>query len=161
MNAMNLRIGIGGVIIFTMSFVVGWGSVAIGNSSVVAAPAPQEDVPAYHKSAAAGLLPATLSPREFPDGLNQNVYALAAKVKRVLYQQPCYCHCDRAAGHTSLLDCFRDTHGAICAVCKAEAVYSYEQTKKGKTPAQIREGIMRGEWKSLDLTKYNAPMPAK
>jgi hypothetical protein len=32
-----------------------------------------------------------------------------------------------------------------------EVVYAYEQTKKGQTPAQIRAGIERGEWESVDL----------
>jgi hypothetical protein len=30
----------------------------------------------------------------------------------------------------------------------------YEQVHKGKTAAQIRDGIMKGEWKSLDAAKY-------
>jgi hypothetical protein len=34
-----------------------------------------------------------------------------------------------------------------------EAVYAYEQTKKGKTPAEIRAGIERGEWQTVDLLK--------
>jgi hypothetical protein len=34
-----------------------------------------------------------------------------------------------------------------------EAVYAYEQTKKGQTPAQIRAGIERGEWQDVDLVK--------
>jgi hypothetical protein len=34
-----------------------------------------------------------------------------------------------------------------------EAVYAYEQTKKGRTPAQIRAGIERGEWQDVDLEK--------
>jgi hypothetical protein len=32
-----------------------------------------------------------------------------------------------------------------------EAFYAYFETKKGKTPKQIREGIIKGEWKALDL----------
>jgi hypothetical protein len=32
-----------------------------------------------------------------------------------------------------------------------EAVYAYEQTKLKKTPAQIRAGIIKGDWKSIDL----------
>jgi hypothetical protein len=34
-----------------------------------------------------------------------------------------------------------------------EAVYAYQQTKKGQTPAQIRAGIERGEWQAVDLEK--------
>jgi hypothetical protein len=32
-----------------------------------------------------------------------------------------------------------------------EAFYTYFETKKGKSPKQIREGIIKGEWQSLDL----------
>jgi hypothetical protein len=40
-----------------------------------------------------------------------------------------------------------------------EALYSYEQTRKGKTPAQIREGIEHGDWQHVDAAKYqNYPM---
>ena len=119
------------------------------------------DVPAHHESPPTGPLPATLDPRSFPGALNQNVYALAAKEKPVLYQQPCYCHCDREVGHTSLLDCYVDKHASVCAVCKMEAVYAYEQTKLGKTPAQIREGIIQGKCKEVDLAKYQTPAAAK
>ena len=86
----------------------------------------------------------------------QKIYAMAAKVKPVLYQQPCYCRCDREVGHTSLLDCFGDNHGSICDVCKKEAVYSYQQTKLGKSAAEIRAGIMAGKWKQVDLAKVDS-----
>jgi hypothetical protein len=32
-----------------------------------------------------------------------------------------------------------------------ELYYSYAQTKKGKTPAQIRQAIIKGEWKQVNL----------
>jgi hypothetical protein len=54
-------------------------------------------------------------------------------------------------GHNSLHSCFENTHGAQCDVCLKELYYSYAQTKKGKTPAQIRAGITKGEWKQVDL----------
>jgi hypothetical protein len=120
-----------------------------------------EPIPAFHSQVPAGPLPAILSPDTFTDTVVQNAYALAARVKKVLYQQPCYCHCDRSQGHGSLLDCFAGKHGAECGVCIREGLYSYEQTRKGKTPAQIREGIERGEWRQVDLTKYQTPIPAK
>ncbi|MGC2793864.1 MAG: hypothetical protein WA899_17720, partial [Candidatus Sulfotelmatobacter sp.] len=65
-------------------------------------------------------------------------------------QQPCYCYCDRM-GHNSLHSCYENTHGARCATCLKELYYSYQQHKKGKTAAQIRAGIIKGEWKSIDL----------
>jgi hypothetical protein len=81
---------------------------------------------------------------------------MAGKVKRVLYQQPCYCHCDQHVGHQSLLDCFVDNHGSMCAVCKSEAVYSYVQTRKGDKAEAIRKAIIAGAWKTVDLTKYSS-----
>jgi hypothetical protein len=123
--------------------------------------ASSESVPAFHDAPPTGPLPETLSPALFPDTLAQNTYTLAARVKKVLYQQPCYCHCDRSEGHTSLLDCFTGHHAAVCGTCEREALYAYEQTQKGKTPAQIREGIERSDWKKMDITKYQAPLPAK
>jgi hypothetical protein len=128
-----------------------------------AAPAPgqsEESVPAFHAQPPTGALPDTLDPARFENPIVKNAYAESAKVKRVLYQQPCYCHCDRSQGHGSLLDCFTSTHGSMCNVCMGEALYSYEQTRKGKTPAQIREGIEKGEWQHVDLTKYQT-YPAK
>jgi Protein of unknown function with PCYCGC motif len=121
----------------------------------------EEPVPAFHSTAPQGQLPQTVSPSEFTDVVVQNAYILAARVKKVLYQQPCYCHCDRSQGHTSLLDCFASKHGAGCGVCMREAIYSYEQSHKGKTAAQIRTGIERGEWRDVDMSKYAAPLPAK
>jgi hypothetical protein len=122
---------------------------------------PPADVPAYHAQPPQGPLPATMSPQEFPDPVVKNAYATAARVKKALYQQPCYCHCDRSQGHESLLDCFASKHGSGCGTCILEAFYTYEQTRKGKTPSQIREGIERGEWKAVDLNKYQKPLPAK
>jgi len=101
-----------------------------------------------------------MSPDNFSDPVVQNAYALAAHVKKVLYQQPCYCHCDRSQGHESLLDCFVSKHGAACETCVREDLYAYEQTHKGKTPAQIRAGIIQGEWQSVDISKYQTPPAA-
>ena len=77
-------------------------------------------------------------------------YELASKIPTVLHQQPCYCYCDRM-GHNSLHSCFESTHGAQCATCLKEVYYSYQQHQKGKTARQIRAGIIKGEWKQIDL----------
>jgi len=79
-----------------------------------------------------------------------HAYELAAKIPTVLHQQPCYCYCDRM-GHNSLHSCFENTHGALCDVCLKELYYSYQQRKKGKTAAQIRAGIIKGDWRQIDL----------
>ena len=79
-----------------------------------------------------------------------HAYELAAKIQSVIYQQPCYCYCDRM-GHKSLHSCFEGTHGAQCTTCMRELYYSYQMTKQHKTAAQIRKGINAGEWKQVDL----------
>jgi Protein of unknown function with PCYCGC motif len=118
-------------------------------------PAPAaEPVPAFHAEPPAGELPQTLEPSLYTDKLVFNAYAVAARTKKVLYQEPCYCHCDRSQGHTSLLNCFATSHGSGCETCIKEVFYSYEQTRRGKTPAQIREGIIRGDWQKVQLAKY-------
>jgi hypothetical protein len=119
-----------------------------------------EAVPAYHAQAPQGELPATMNPDLFTDPVVQNAYAVAAKIKKALYQQPCYCHCDRSQGHKSLLDCFASKHGSGCGTCIYEDLYTFEQLGKGKTAAQIRTAIIKGEWKSVDATKYKQPLPA-
>ena len=111
-------------------------------------------VPSYHAYSLKPPIPVTMDPKQFPEPLNRNVYTMAAKIKPVLYQQPCYCYCDRHAGHRSLLDCYVSTHGTECDICQKELIFAYLQTQKGKTPAQIREAIIRGDWKSVDLQPY-------
>jgi hypothetical protein len=79
-----------------------------------------------------------------------HAYELAAKIPTVLHQQPCYCYCDRI-GHNSLHSCYESTHGARCATCLKELYYAYQQHQKGKTATQIRAGIIKGDWKQIDL----------
>jgi hypothetical protein len=79
-----------------------------------------------------------------------HAYELASRIPNVIHQQPCYCYCDRM-GHNSLHSCYENTHGAQCSTCLKELYYSYRENKKGKTAAQIRAGIIKGEWKSIDL----------
>ena len=78
-------------------------------------------------------------------------YQMAAKAEKALYLQPCYCRCDRALLHKSLHSCFEGTHGAECSTCMREGIYTYQQTKLGKTPEQIREAIEHGEAQKVDV----------
>lgn len=121
---------------------------------------PAADVPAYHPSAPlkVSVLPpilhgAQLTGDSFRYPWQTHVYRDAARVSSVLYQLPCNCRCDRALGHTSLRSCFEGLHGAECSTCAQEGFYAYQQTKLGKTPAQIRAGIERHEYESIDLQK--------
>lgn len=119
---------------------------------------PADDVPAYNAAAPTRPLPAVLSGNSltgpsFSHAYQVVAYKMAARIPAVLHQQPCYCRCDREMNHNSLHSCFEGTHGAACSTCMKEAMYSYGQTKLGKTPAQIRAGIERGEWMNVDLEK--------
>ncbi|HEU5339816.1 CYCXC family (seleno)protein [Edaphobacter sp.] len=137
------------------------GCLALGLITIVASAQwtdPSADVPAYNATAPRKALPPILSGNQltgiyFTHHYQVVAYEMAAKIPAVLHQLPCYCHCDRALGHNSLHSCFEGTHGATCSTCMGEAVYAYEQTKKGKTPAEIRAGIERGDWQSIDLLK--------
>jgi hypothetical protein len=79
-----------------------------------------------------------------------HAYELASKIPGVISQLPCYCYCERI-GHTSLHTCFESTHGAHCGICLKEVYFAYQQTKLKKSPAQIRDAIIKGDWKSIDL----------
>src|SRR5438067_671631 len=82
------------------------------------------EVPAYNPPPAPGAkLPPILGRDQLWGNNDQypyqsHAYELAAKIQKVIYQQPCYCYCDRM---------------------------------KHKTAAQIRKGIIAGEWKQVDL----------
>lgn len=154
--------GIGSAIaLFGAALALAFVPVTASSGSSQEAGSQDNSIPAYHAQAPKAELPETLSPDNFPDPLVKNAYAIAAKAKKTLYQQPCYCHCDRSKGHTSLLDCFASEHGSGCGTCIYEDLYAYEQVHKGKTAAQIRDGIIKGEWKSLDATKYRQPLALK
>jgi hypothetical protein len=119
---------------------------------------PAMDIPAYH--AAAPLKVSSLPPILAGDKLKGDnfryawqvhVYQQAAKVSNVLYQLPCNCRCDRALGHTSLRSCFEGLHGTECSTCAKEGLFAYQQTKLGKTPAQIRAAIAQKDYESIPL----------
>ena len=82
-----------------------------------------------------------------------HAYELASKIPNVIYQQPCYCYCDRSMGHKSLHSCFEGTHGAECSTCLQELYYTYKMNKQGKSAQQIRAGIIKGDFKQIDLEK--------
>ncbi len=136
-------------------------SASSGSASGATQAGNNEPVPAFHSDAPSAPLPATMDPALFDKPVVRNAYSVAAGIKKILYQQPCYCRCDRSHGHGSLLDCFVSNHTAGCGVCMQEVFYVYEQLHKDKTAAQIREGIEQGEWKQVDLKRYEAPLPAK
>lgn len=122
-------------------------------------------VPAYHAAPPpkSAKLPPILTQKQLQDyGLTlpaqREAYKAAAKASSLLYQMPCYCYCDRHEGHKSLRSCFEGTHGANCGTCSQEALYTYQMSKKGWSARQIRDGIIRGDFKQIDLEN---PQPVK
>ncbi len=129
---------------------------------------PSVDIPAFHATAparSAALAPILhgkqLTGPNFQLAWQVKVYQDAAKIPSVLYQLPCYCHCDRALGHRSLRSCFEGLHGAECGTCAKEGFYAYRMTRKGWTPKQIRAGIERGDWQKIDLNAMAKGQPAR
>ena len=117
-----------------------------------------DDIPAYNAAPPSRPLPPVLHGNQltgayFTHPYQVIAYKMAAKIPAVFHQEPCYCRCDREMGHNSLHSCFEGTHGAACSTCMKEAVYTYQQTRRGRTPAQIRAGIEHGDWSAVDLDK--------
>lgn len=119
---------------------------------------PESATPAFHSSAPAATekLPPILTQKELAaSGLiapaQVEAYKAAARSSSIAYQMPCYCYCDRGHGHKSLRSCFEGTHGANCSTCMQEALYTYQQFRKGVSAKMIREGIIRGDYKLIDL----------
>jgi len=116
---------------------------------------PGQPTPPYHKSAKEAkpfppLMPAT----RFADRpVIAWAYHIAGQIPGVLAQQPCYCRCDKVFGHGSLLDCFASDHTAGCPICLKEAFLTYQLSKQGKTPSEIREGIIHGDWQKIDINR--------
>ncbi len=141
-------------------WVLGLAVFAITAASYAQWSNPAEDVPAYHPSAplkVSALPPimsgAKLSGPNFRFPWQVHVYQQVIRVSSVVYQLPCNCRCDRALGHTSLRSCFEGLHGTECSTCAQEGFFAYQQTKMGKTPAQIRAAVARHEYEKIDLDK--------
>jgi len=108
----------------------------------------------YHAEPPTGFLPPTLDPKQFADKKAFVAYSLAAQVKELLYQEPCYCTCDKQEGHKSLLDCYMFRHGAACLICQKEVIITYEKSKLGKSAAEIRRALEQGDAWQFDLDKH-------
>ena len=117
---------------------------------------PSAEIPDYNPGAPSHALPPILHGSQltgvnFTRPFQVTASRMAAQVSPVLHQLPCYCRCDRSMGHNSLHSCFEGLHGAECSTCMKEAVFAYTETKRGRTPAQIRGEIERGDWVGADL----------
>lgn len=112
------------------------------NQTASRTPKPQKPVPAFQSAESAKNLKPTLPPEMF-NGTVRAAYAAVREIPETIAQLPCFCRCDRSAGHKSLHSCFEDDHGANCGICMNSALKAYKLQKEQKlTPAQIREQIV-------------------
>jgi len=91
------------------------------------------------------------SPR--PMQVVQAVYEFAARRPEVLSYMPCFCGCERSAGHRANHDCFVkrraadgrvlewDSHGYGCAICIDVARDAMQMYNSGASVASIRAAI--------------------
>jgi hypothetical protein len=111
--------------------------------------------PPYHTEPPHGPLPETLDPARFRDNPKAFAsYSVAAQIRELLYQLPCYCSCSKQQGHESLLDCFVGRHALSCGLCQQEAVYGFLHHNCGESLPQIRRGLAQGEAWRLDVKRY-------
>ena len=89
---------------------------------------------------AAQNLRTTLDPDQFVGEVKQ-AYQIARNDPSLLLQLHCWCGCDRTDGHQNLLDCYRDTHGAHCAICTGEAIEAEKLAGQGMPVEKIRDAL--------------------
>jgi hypothetical protein len=110
----------------------------------------QRGYPFYLSEEEAMPLPRTLPAEFVPAGYIAHAYRVAEEIPSVLAQQPCFCEC-RRMGHKSLLFCYASHHAAGCTICAQEALLAEQMTNAGKTPSQIRNSIIKGQWRRQAL----------
>jgi hypothetical protein len=84
----------------------------------------------------------TLDPSQFV-GPVREAYKYAEKNPALLAQLHCYCGCDKAEGHQSLLDCYRSMHASSCEICTGEVLLAKRMSEQGSPVDQIRDAIRR------------------
>jgi hypothetical protein len=68
-------------------------------------------------------------------------YAAAKKIPEVCCKLFCYCGCDIAHKHESLLECFASDHSDECAICRDEVFEALRLHEEGKSIAEIQQSI--------------------
>ena len=79
----------------------------------VSAAAGQDSTVPKDESLRKGEIRATLAPDLFKDARVKKAYQVAKDIPWVLDSIHCYCSCDVAIGHKSLLSCYVDDHAAM------------------------------------------------
>jgi cytochrome c-type biogenesis protein CcmH/NrfF len=80
----------------------------------------------------------TLSPESFYQVAH--AYDAAKQIPQTLERITCFCPCYRV-GHASLLDCYKDRHGANCQICVEEALAAKRLVEQGVAEDEIVQTI--------------------
>ena len=126
------------VVIVAVVAIAIYAGASVYRSRPVNDAAPQTQ--AATEAAAAQNLRATLDPNQFV-GEVKKAYEIARKDPTLLTQLHCWCGCDRTDGHKNLLDCYRDLHGAHCAICTGEAIEAEQLAQQGMPVEKIRDAL--------------------
>lgn len=112
--------------------------IALGRYRGLPVVAPDPAAPA----AAAGGSPSSgvPDPESFSSPARE-AYRAARDNAALFAQLHCYCGCDRTSDHKSLLDCFRDQHGASCETCVGEAMDAQRMAAQGSPVEQIKQAL--------------------
>jgi hypothetical protein len=102
----------------------------------------------------------TLPPRDFSGNpVAEHAYAAAARIEPLLRQLPSYCGHGKSS-RTNLLSLYQTRNASACNVSLKETFYAFQQSREGKTVSQIRRGIIHGNWRHVNLSKWRAPLPS-
>lgn len=95
-------------------------------------------------------------------------YSAAAKFPGIVAKLFCYCGCDQANNHDSLLTCFRSDHGADCQICQEEAIVASQLASRSCSLKEIQAKIESSFGKkypfkqpSATLKKYREGLAAQ
>lgn len=80
--------------------------------------------------------PAVFDPAQFKEEETRLAYEAARDNPDLLEKLPCYCGCFQQ-GHSSNYDCFVDSHGASCELCRNIALTAQKLRKEGQKDDQI------------------------
>jgi len=124
------------VVVVVVAAAATYGGLSLHRSHLADEAAAQQQA----ANAAANHLRMTLDPNQFVGEVKQ-AYLIAESDPALLAQLHCWCGCDRTDGHKNLLDCYRDTHGAHCAICTGEAIEAEKLAAQGMPVEKIRDAL--------------------
>jgi len=138
---------------------------AVSKSSQGANPpqsAADEPVPAYHAQAPQGALPATMNPEFFPDPVVQNAYRDRPRRSRRRCTSSPAIAIATAARDTAACSIASPANTARDATSASMRISTATSNPgKARPPRRFGPASSKADWQSVDITKYQQPLPAK